>query len=154
MYNTQSVAAVPHNIARAACLASRQIKHIREKQEQHVDCIARFLDDITERMRLEKFRSGGNVTLPEIDLVSAHTIATIFLPGLSVGEGCESLQRLLKEIDERIAAPLTKIIDAKGNLEELPDEEIQKIEDICYRLAFKMSEFSHGVIYGVRHQYN
>jgi hypothetical protein len=153
MYNSQSVAAVPHDIARTACLASLQIKHLREKNEPHVDCIVRFLDDITERMRLEKFRSQGNVNLLEIDWLTAHIVTKMFLPQLSVGEDSAFIPRLLQVIDERIAAPLAKIVDAQGKLEELIDEELQQIEDICYRIAFKMSEFAHGIIFGVRHQY-
>jgi hypothetical protein len=105
-------------------------------------------------MCLEKFRAEGSVSLPEIDLATAHVITTIFLPEMSVGEDIGFLRRLLRVVDESFAAPLAKIVDACGGAGEMSDDEMQKIEDVCYRLAFKMSAFSHGTIFGIRHQYN
>jgi hypothetical protein len=145
VHNSQTIVATPRDLARAACLASLQIRHIRETQEAHTDCVERFLNVITERMRMEKFRAGRNVTLPEIDWVTAHIVTTMFLPELSVGGDREFLCRLLNVIDKRIAAPLGKIVASHGDLSELTDDEIQSIEDICYRVAFKMSEFSNAI---------
>jgi hypothetical protein len=150
MFDYQAV----DGVARTACLASRQIRAIRERHETHVESIEHFLGCISERMRLEKFRAEGNVSLSEIDLVTAHVITTIFLPELSVGEDSEFLRRLLLVVDRRFAAPLAKIVDACGGTAAMTHEEMQEIEDVCYRVAFKMSEFSHGTIFGIRHQYN
>jgi hypothetical protein len=135
-------------------MASLQIRGMRERKEQHIDCIESFLAGITARMRLEKYRSEGTVTLPEIDWVTAHIITTLFLPELSVGEDSEFLQRLLEVTEEKIAEPLSKIIETGGDTSAISDEELSQIEEICYKVAFKMSKFTHGIIYGVRHLYN